>query len=297
MPGPDAMQRLLRTACWDAETIRDQVRSVVVECLGDPEGVLIVDETGFLKKGTHSVGVARQYTGTAGRVENAQVGVFLSYASPRGRALIDRRLYLPATSWCADPDRCAAAGIPEDVEFATKPELAAEMVTAALDAQVPASWVAADEVYGANTAFRAGLRAHGVGYVLAVACDQHVATGAGRARVEELAASLPRRAWQRHSAGNGAKGPRDYDWAWVAINPGQPWDEGDRWLLIRRHPRTGELAYYLCWAPTPVPLQRLVRTAGARWAIEETFQAGKGQVRTGPLSGPQLHRLAPTHPC
>lgn len=275
---PDAMQRLLRTACWDAEAVRDQVRSVVVERLGDPDGVLIVDETGFLKKGTQSVGVQRQYTGTAGRVENAQVGVFLSYASRHGRALVDRRLYLPAKSWCADPDRCAAAGIPQDVGFATKPALAAEMLTAALDAQIPACWVTADEVYGANTAFRAGLRARGVGYVLAVACDQHVATGAGRARVDELVASLPRRAWQRYSAGNGAKGPRDYDWAWIAINPGQPWDEGDRWLLIRRHPRGGELAYYLCWAPTPVPLSRLVRIAGIRWAIEETFQAGKSQV-------------------
>jgi len=275
---PDAMQRLLRTANWDAEKVRDEVRSVVVEALAHPDGVLIVDETGFLKKGTHSAGVQRQYTGTAGRIENAQVGVFLSYASPRGRALVDRRLYVPRNSWCADRKRCDAAGLPTEVGFATKPELAAEMIDAALDAVVPASWASADEVYGANTALRAKLRARRIGYVLAVACDQHVSTGAGRVRVDTLAAALPRTSWQRRSAGNGSKGPRDYDWAWVEINPNQPWNEDDRWLLIRRHRHTGELAYYLCWAPTPIPLTELIRVAGARWAVEESFQAAKGQV-------------------
>jgi hypothetical protein len=214
---PDAMQRLLRTASWNAEQIRDEVRAIVVERLADPNGVLIADETGFLKKGVHSVGVQRQYTGTAGRVENAQVGVFLSYASRHGRALIDRRLYLPEKTWCADRDRCAAAGVPAEVGFATKPKLAAEMVTAALDAGVAAGWVTADEVYGANATFRRGLRSRKVGYVLAVACDQQVVTGAGRAKVDALAAKLPPRAWQRHSAGDGSKGPRDYDWAWVPI--------------------------------------------------------------------------------
>ena len=275
---PDAMQRLLRTASWDAEQVRDEVRSVVVEALTHPDGVLIVDETGFLKKGSQSAAVQRQYTGTAGRIENAQVGVFLSYASPRGRALIDRRLYVPQSSWCADRQRCAAAGIPVDLEFATKPELAAEMIDAALDVAVSASWATADEVYGANPALRARLRARRLGYVLAVACDQHVRTGAGRIRVDALAAGLPRTSWQRHSAGDGSKGPRDYDWAWVEINPETPWDDDDRWLLIRRHRRTGELAYYLCWAPTPVTLAELVRVAGARWAVEESFQAAKGQV-------------------
>jgi SRSO17 transposase len=275
---PDAMQRLLRTASWNVERVRDELRAIVVERLADPDGVLIADETGFLKKGVHSVGVQRQYTGTAGRIENAQVGVFLSYASRHGRALIDRRLYLPEKTWCADRDRCAAAGVPAEVGFATKPKLAAEMLAAALDAGVPASWVTADEVYGANTTFRAGLRARNLGYVLAVACDQPVVTGAGRARVDTLAAELPPRAWQRRSAGCGSKGPRDYDWAWVSINPDKPWDDADRWLLSRRHRRTGELAFYLCWAPTPVPLQRLVRVAGTRWAVEESFQAAKGQA-------------------
>jgi len=276
--GPDGMQRLLRTASWDDGRVRDEVRSIVVERLGHPDGVLIADETGFLKKGVHSAGVQRQYTGTAGRVENAQVGVFLSYASPHGRALIDRRLSLPAKTWCVDRDRCAAAGIPAEVEFATKPAQAAEMVYAALDADVPAAWVTADEVYGANTAFRTGLRERGVGHVLAVAVDQHVSTGAGRGRVDVLAAALPRRSWQQHCAGQGSKSPRDYDRALIAINPATSWDAEDRLLLIRRHQRTGELAYYLCWAPSPVPLNRLARVAGTRWAVEESFQAAKGQV-------------------
>jgi SRSO17 transposase len=261
---PDGMQHLLARAVWDADAVRDDLRGYVTDHLGDPGAVLVVDETGDVKKGRTTVGVQRQYTGTAGRVENAQVGVFLSYASRHGRALIDRRLYLPEKTWCADRDRCAAAGVPAEVGFATKPKLAAEMLAAALDAGVPASWVTADEVYGANTTFRAGLRARNLGYVLAVACDQPVVTGAGRARVDTLAAELPPRAWQRRSAGCGSKGPRDYDWAWVSINPDKPWDDADRWLLIRRHRRTGELAFYLCWAPTPVPLQRLVRVAGTR---------------------------------
>jgi SRSO17 transposase len=275
---PDALQRLLRTARWDAEEVAADVRALVVERLGHSDGVLIVDETGFLKKGTRSVGVQRQYTGTAGRVENAQVGVFLCYAAPGGRALLDRRLYLPRESWCADRDRCAAAGVPAEVSFATKPQLATDMIDAALHTGVPTGWVTADEVYGANAAFRTRLRAHGLGYVLAVACDQQVATGAGNTRVDALAAGTPRRSWQPYSAGDGAKGPRVYDWAWVTINPGTAWPDADRWLLIRRNRRTGELAYYLCWAPAPVALPRLVRVAGIRWAVEESFQAGKGQV-------------------
>jgi SRSO17 transposase len=151
---PQAMQRLLRTAVWDADKVRDDVRGFVAGQFGDPAGVLICDETGFLKKGTGSVGVQRQYSGTAGRVENCQVGVFLSYASPRGRALIDRRVYLPK-SWAEDQPRCAAAGVPADTQFATKPDLALDMITGAVAAKVPAAWVAADEVYGDNGAFRA----------------------------------------------------------------------------------------------------------------------------------------------
>jgi SRSO17 transposase len=152
---PQAMQRLLRTAAWDADAVRDDMRSFVAGRLGDAAGVLICDETGFLKNGT-VVGVQRQYSGTAGRIENSQVGVFLSYASVRGRALIDRRVYLPR-SWADDPARCAAAGVPPEVEFATKPELALNMITDAVAARMPAAWAAADELYRDNGAFRAGV--------------------------------------------------------------------------------------------------------------------------------------------
>ena len=270
---PDAMQRLLRTACWDAGEVRDDLRAYVVEHLGHPDGVLIPDETGDLKKGSDSVGVQRQYTGTAGRIENAQVAVYLTYASPRGRALIDRRLYLPRC-WTEDRTRCQRAGVPDEVIFATKPELAAEMVVDALDAGVIAPWVAADEVYGANPGFRAALESRGVGYVLAVACDQRVRTDAWTERADSLAARLPKRSWQRYSAGAGSKGPRLYDWAWIALSS----DAGEHRSLLVRRGSDGELAYYLCWASGPVTLATLVRVAGTRWAVEESFQAGKTHV-------------------
>ena len=273
--GPQAMQRLLRQAVWDADEIRDDVRSLVTQAIGHPDGVLIADETGFLKKGTSSVGVQRQYTGTAGRIENSQVAVFLAYATAAGRALIDRRLYLPI-SWTQDRDRCGAAGVPEQVTFATKPRLALDMVTAAVAASVPARWVTADEVYGNDPAFHAGVAALGLGYVLAVACDHQVTvTGRVKMRVDHLAATLPTAAWQRYSAGAGSKGPRWYAWAWIDItdsqHPGQT-------LLIRRNTTTGELAFYRCWSPTPTNLSTLVRVAGTRWCVEESFQAAKGQV-------------------
>ena len=270
---PQAMQRLLRTAVWDADAVRDDLRAFVAARLGHAAGVLICDETGFLKKGTGSVGVQRQYSGTAGRIENSQVGVFLSYASPAGRALIDRRVYLPR-SWTDDPQRCAAGGVPAEVEFATKPELALEMITEAVAAKVPAAWVASDELYGDNGAFRAGVAKLGLGYVLAVSCDHRVpAWPGGRRRLcaGQIAAALPARCWQRVSAGTGSKGPRWYDWAWVCAH------QLGHSLLIRRG-SDGVLAFYRCWSPTPVTLVTLVRVAGMRWAVEEGFQAAKGQV-------------------
>jgi SRSO17 transposase len=274
---PDPMQRLLRTACWDPEAVRDDVRALVVEHLGHPDAVLVPDETGDLKKGVHTVGTQRQYTGTAGRVENAQVGVFLAYASPRGRALIDRRLYLPRC-WTDDPRRCAAAGVPPEVGFATKPQLAGDMIGAALDGGVTAGWVAADEVYGNDPAFRARLRSRGAGFVLAVSCDHRVPIDGGpvRVRADRLAADLPAHCWQRMSAGTGSKGPRWYDWAWLDLTT--TGGQLGHTLLIRRNASTGELAFYRCWSPRPVPLATLVRVAGVRWMVEETFQAGKGQV-------------------
>jgi SRSO17 transposase len=281
---PDGMQHLLARACWDADGVRDEVRSLVIEYLGDPGAVLVADETGDLKKGTATAGVQRQYTGTAGRIENAQVAVYLGYASAAGHALIDRELYLPA-SWTSDPARCQAAGIPQDTAFATKPELAWRMIGRARAAGVPFGWFAGDEVYGDNGKLRARLEKAQIRYVLAVSCDHRVPSGAGRViRADELAARLPKRAWQQQSAGKGAKGHRYYDWAWVTIGcPGPGW----RWLLIRRHQRTRELAFYRCYAAQPATLAALVKIAGLRWTIEENFQASKGlagldehQVRT-----------------
>jgi SRSO17 transposase len=269
---PDGMQHLLAAARWDAGAVRDDLRDYVVEHLGDPAAVLVADETGDLKKGTATAGVQRQYTGTAGRIENCQVSVFLTYASAAGHALIDRELYLPA-SWVADPDRCRAAGIPEGTVFATKPKLARVMIARVLDAGTPAGWVAADEVYGADPGLRADLENRQVGYVLAVATTHQVLTGPGPCQAGKIAARLPCSAWQRYSAGAGAKGYRYYHWAWVAIGPSQP---GHHWLLIRRNRRTRELAFYRCYSPRHVPLATLVKVAGQRWTTEENFQAAKG---------------------
>jgi SRSO17 transposase len=278
---PDGMQHLLARAVWDEDAVRDDLRDYLVEHLGDPGAVLVIDETGDLKKGTTTVGVQRQYTGTAGRVENAQVAVYLVYASQAGHALIDRELYLPR-SWTDDPDRLQAAGVPDQVGFATKPALATTMITRALDAGIPAAWVAGDEVYGADPRLRAELEARRIGYVLAVACDHPVRFDGGSRRVDALAAGVPARAWQCISAGEGAKGHRYYNWAYIRLDHhggAAPGDQaGQHWLLVRRHQRTGELAFYRCWMPRPLPLATLVRVAGRRWTIEERFQTGKGLV-------------------
>jgi SRSO17 transposase len=269
---PDGMQHLLAGARWDADAVRDDLRDYVARQLGGPDAVLVVDETGDLKKGRASAGVQRQYTGTAGRIENSQVAVFLTYAARAGHALIDRELYLPR-SWTSDPARCQAAGIPEATAFATKPALARRMIARALDAGLQAAWVAGDEVYGADPGLRASLELRQVGYVLAVARSHQVTAGLRAVRADKIAAGLPRSAWQRHSAGAGAKGHRYHDWAWVSIEPRLP---GHRWLLIRRSLRTGELAFYRCYAPRAASLAALIRVAGRRWTTEENFQAGKG---------------------
>ena len=276
---PDAMQRLLNHADWNADAVRDDLRDYVVEHLGDERAVLVVDETGFLKKGAKSAGVARQYSGTAGRIENCQVGVFLAYATPAGRTFIDRELYLPK-AWIADPDRCAAAGIGRDVEFSTKPELALALLTRALDAGVPAGWVAADEIYGQHAGLRLALEERGMPYVLAVPVNQYtIATLDGRiaqARVDAVSAAVPESDWQRLSAGAGAKGPRIYDWMRVPIRPLS--EPGRYWLLVRRSLTDGELAHYLCFCLPEASLADLVAVAGRRWAIEESFQTAKGEV-------------------
>ena len=276
---PDAMQRLLNHADWDADAVRDDLRAYVVEHLRDDAAVLVVDETGFLKKGSKSAGVARQYSGTAGRIENCQVGVFLAYATPAGRTFIDRELYLPR-AWIDDRNRCAAAGVGPEVPFATKPELALAMLTRALDAGVPAGWVAADEIYGQNAGLRLALEERGMPYVLAVPVNQYtIATLDGRiaqARVDVVSAAVPDGNWQRLSAGAGAKGPRLYDWARVPIRPLS--EPGRYWLLVRRSLTDGELSHYLCFGSPESSLVELVAVAGRRWAIEESFQTAKGEV-------------------
>src|SRR4051794_13193583 len=282
---PDGMQHLLARAVWDTDGVRDDLRDYVVAHLGEPRAVLVVDETGDVKKGDRTVGVQRQYTGTAGRIENAQVAVYLTYAAAGGHALIDRELYLPK-SWTDNPARCAAAGVPSGIAFATKPALATAMLTRALDGGVPAAWVTGDEVYGADPDLRAALEARRVGYVLAIAGNRRLPTAAGPVRADALAAALPARAWQRLSAGPGAKGQRYYDWAWLELSaPARTSARGCWWLLIRRSRRDGELAFYRCYHPTPVRLAALVAVAGRRWTVEQSFQEGKG------LAGLDQHQV------
>jgi SRSO17 transposase len=282
---PDGLQHLLARAKWDADAVRDDLRGYVVDAFGDPGAVLVADETGDIKKGGHSVGVQRQYTGTAGRIENSQVAVYLTYAAPRGHALIDRALYVPR-AWTEDPDRCADAGIPKGRRgFTTKPTLAREMIDRAVAAHVPAAWVAGDEVYGADPKLRAAIRRHRLGYVLAIACNRQVPTAAGKIRVDRLPVMLPKRAWQKHSAGAGSHGQRYYWWAWIDLLAEDDTDTGRHYLLIRRNDTTGELAYLRCYAPRPVTLHTLVRVAGQRWRIEESFQAAKG------LAGIDQHQV------
>jgi SRSO17 transposase len=281
---PHGVQRLLATARWDADAVRDDLRAYVVEHLGDPRGVLVVDETGFLKKGTKSAGVQRQYSGTAGRIENCQIGVFLAYTSPRGRAFLDRELYLPK-EWATNAERRRDAGVPSGVEFRTKPQLAQRMLARALDAGVPCAWVTGDEVYGGDRRLRVWLEEREVPHVLAVKSSEPLwaMTDAGPAQVAAalLAAYIPAARWRRLSAGAGAKGPRLYDWARVRIRPlNVLWDpDKGYWLLVRRSlTDPTDVAYYVCFGWAATSLEELVRVAGARWAIEAGFEAAKGEV-------------------
>lgn len=284
---PDGMQRLLATSRWDGEQVRDELRAYVLEHLDGPQAVLVIDETGFLKKGRASVGVQRQPGtraaggGTAGRIDNCQLGVFLAYASRRGRAFLDRELYLPE-EWATDANRRAAAGVPDDVIFQTKPELARRMLERAFAAGVAVSWVVGDEVYGADRALRRWLEERRQPYVLAVRRNERVGYAwQGRAdtrSVPEVLRLVPDEAWMRLSAGAGAKGPRRYDWALVPLAEPVDADRG-RWLLLRRHlADPADLACYRCYGPEGTPLPELVRAAGSRWAIESCFEEAKGEV-------------------
>jgi SRSO17 transposase len=275
---PDGMQRLLRHADWDTREVRDDVRDYVIEHLGDPGGVLIADETGFIKKGTRSAGVQRQYSGTAGRTENCQIGVFLAYASVHGHALIDRELYLPQ-SWTEDRDRCRAAGIPDDVAFATKPQLALAMLARAVEAGMPFAWFTADEVYGQAPYLREWLEDRDMFYVLAIKRRDTLTTPEGQQRADALVAALPARAWQRLSVGAGAHGLREYDWGRIRVRTGA-WRPGrGHWLLARRSlSDPDDIAYYACYGPRRCSVADLAWIAGSRWHVEECFQQAKGEA-------------------
>ncbi|AXQ58807.1 IS701 family transposase [Streptomyces albidoflavus] len=275
--GPDRIQRLLNRIDWDADGVLDDVREYVVEHLADPGGVLIVDDTGFLKKGLRSAGVQRQYSGTAGRTENCQVGVFLAYSGQRGRTLIDRALYLPK-SWTDDRVRCRDAGIGDEIEFATKVRLARQMVRRAIEDEVPFRWVTADAGYGYSKGWRYELEQADVFHVVATTRHDTVVTRQALDHpLHDLMADLPRQKWKRRSCGEGAHGPRIYDWARVEV---RPWHRPDRkhWVLARRSiTDPAKIAYYIAYAPAGATLNELIAVAGARWAIEECFQTAKGQ--------------------
>lgn len=285
----DGMQRLLNNALWDADAVRNDLREYVVEHMGEENAVLVVDETGFLKKGNKSVGVKRQYSGTAGRIENSQIGVFLAYASSKGHTLLDRELYLPK-EWAEDSERRKEAGVPEELEFATKPQLAIKMLERALEAKVPCKWVTADEIYGGDRRLRIWLEQQERAFVLAVTSNEplwcDIGRGVRQERVKAMVASITDDEWQRLSAGAGAKGPRVYDWAriplermtWLGLGPGEE-PRWEHWLLVRRSiEKPDELAYYVVFCPINTELQELVQVAGRRWTIEESFEITKDEV-------------------
>src|SRR5215472_8368154 len=282
---PYGMQRLLADAKWDADAVRDDLCTYVLEHLSDPRAVLVIDETGFLKQGTKSVGVKRQYSGTAGRIENCQIGVFLTYAAPKGHVLLDRELYLPR-EWADDAERRREAGVPQEIRFATKPQLAQRMLARALAAEVPAAWVTGDSIYGGNRRLRVWLEQHEHPFVLAVTSDEPlwaVLDGRwGQPRADVIAAQVPDDGWHRLSAGQGAKGPRWYYWARVHLARLQLTKQErrwDHWLLVRRsRSDPTDLAYYVVFAPAGTALRTLARVAGERWRIEQSFELAKGEV-------------------
>lgn len=276
---PHGMQRLVASAAWDVDGVRDDLHRYVVQALGDKDGVLIVDETGFLKKGTKSAGVQRQYSGTAGRIENCQIGVFLAYATARGHAFIDRALYVPE-SWIADRARCREAGISATVGFRTKPQLAQAMLARALTAGLAPAWVLGDTVYGNDRALRSWLETQSQAFLLAIRSDERLWVwrhGAPRQlQVGAVADSLPAAAWTRRSAGAGSKGARTYDWALVPL--ARLGAAGHHALLVRQHLTTGDRAYYVVFTPRRVTLHTLVQVAGRRWAIEQAFETSKQEI-------------------
>ena len=286
-PGPWRQQAILGRGRWDADALRDIVRGYVVEHLADEDAVLVVDETGFLKQGRASCGVGRQYTGSAGKITNCQIGVFAAYVSRHGHAFVDRALYLPK-AWTSDAVRMAGSHVPANTSFATKPALALGMITQAIEAGVPFAWVAADTVYGVSE-IEVALRRAGKGYVLGVGATSQFNSWIGKPAVSgtaaEIAGELDRSAWQRLSAGAGTKGERWHDWAYLELadlegaesseNLSGRWTRG---LLIRRHVADGELAFFTTWCPAGTPIEVLVRIEGRRWAIEDSFEVAKNEL-------------------
>lgn len=274
---PYGFQYLLARADWAADAVRDELHVYIRQHLSDPHGGMVVDETGFLKKGQPSAGVARQYRGTAGKVENCQMGVFVAYASRLGQALLDRELYLPE-EWTDDRERCRSAGIPDDRDFTTKPQLAQQMLARAFAAGMPAPWVTGDSVYGRARQLRMWLEGRPQAYVLAASGQEYVRLDGRQRQVKPLMAALPPEGWTRLSAGDGTTGPRWYDWRWLPL--AEPQEPGwRRWLLVRRRlSRPMELTAYLVFAPPDTPLAEVVQVAGTRWTIGSSFEAAKGEV-------------------
>jgi SRSO17 transposase len=287
--GPWRQQAVLGRSHWEADALRDVVRDYALETLAEGDAVLVIDETGFLKQGKASCGVGRQYTGSAGKITNCQIGVFAAYVSTQGHAFIDRHLYLPK-AWTGDPARLAAAHVPEDVTFATKPHLAVDMIERAIAGGVPFAWVAADSVYGVGEVEMA-LRRAGKGYVLGVASSAQFLSWdkpdlvSGTA--EEIAVALPASRWVRRSAGTGTKGPRLYDWAYLELADLDAQDFFEcrsaqtiwtRGLLIRRGLGDGKMAFFTTWCPKGTPMEKLVEVEGRRWAIEDGFETAKTEL-------------------
>jgi len=276
-PNPYGFQHLLGRADWDADTLRDRLRTYLTDYLADPDAVGVIDETGFLKKGSHSAGVARQYSGTAGRIENCQIGVVLAYASRHGHTLIDRELYLPK-EWIDDRERCRKAGIPDERVFTTKPVLAHQMLSRAFEAGVMLAWVTGDSVYGDNRALRGFLEERKQAYVLAVSGKEWVWLGAQQRQVKTILAELSSAGWETLSAGAGSKGARLYEWRRLEVSaPAQAgWK---RFLLLRRSiSDPSEMTGYIVFARADTTLSELVRVAGTRWTVEESIQTAKGEV-------------------
>jgi SRSO17 transposase len=285
-PGPWRQQAILGRGHWDADALRDIVRDYALETLADPDAVLVVDESGFLKQGKASCGVARHYTGSAGKITNCQIGVFAAYVSRHGYAFIDRALYLPK-AWTTDRARLKATHVPAAVGFATKPRLAVDMIERAIAAEVPFRWVAADTVYGVGDVEMA-LRRAGKGYVLGVNSTQTFNSWRGKPEVsgtaETIAKGLKRKAWKRLSAGGGTKGERLYDWAYLELADLGAEEYGygtgvwTRGLLVRRHPVDGACAYFTTWCLAGTTLETLVAVEGRRWPIEDGFETAKNEL-------------------